>query len=239
MSATEDFLNLIHREIMATMDRMTRRQPGIVDSYDPETHAIKLKLMPDSGEGETPVITGWIPLHTQQTGNQFGWHSPPNIGDPGWIEFHEFDREGGTFQQATFNDNFPPDKTVEAGELKYIHKSKTSIYFDKDGNITITGMNTSDGKGGGQDNSKQTIVLKKDGSTSFTDKAGQSVVMNGTDTIAITDAAGDTVVMNGGTITLTSKSVVNVVSPHVNLGASSGTVPVELTTGPATKVFGI
>jgi Type VI secretion system/phage-baseplate injector OB domain len=235
MSATEDFLNLIHREIMATMDRMTRRQPGIVDSYDPETHAVKLKLMPDSGPGEEPVITGWIPLHTMQTGNGAGWHSPPNIGDPGWIEFHEFDREGGTFQQATFNDQFPPDKTVQAGENKYIHpKTKTTIYFDNDGNITITGMS-----GGGQDNSKQTIVLKQDGSTSFTDKAGQSVIMNGTDTITITDAAGDTVVMNGGTITLTSNSVVNVVSPHVNLGASSGTVPVALTTGPATKVFGI
>jgi phage baseplate assembly protein gpV len=188
MSEIEGLIDLIHAEVLRVLHRTTRRSPVVVDSYDPQTHAAKFKLMPDSDGNNEPVITGWIPLHPQQTGNGAGWHIPPNIGDHGWIEFHDDDREGGTFQAAVFNDKFPPDKTVQAGEWKYIHpKTKTKIYYDNSGNITITGMNTSDGKGGGQDNSKQTIILKADGSVTTQDRTGvDNIVLDGVGNITTT-----------------------------------------------------
>lgn len=223
MSESEALANFVHREVLRVMHRSTRRTPGVVDSYDKETHSVKLKLMPDSIDDNHPVITGWLPLHPVQTGNKAGWYSPPNIGDHGWIEFHDDDREAGHFQVATFNDKFPPDKTVNAGELKYIHPgTQTQIYFDKNGNITIRGQNTSNSNGGNnnngqsggsnQDNSKQTIVLKSDGSITAQDKSGNAkIVLDGNGNITISakkytinatdeiDLNCTKVVINGGT----------------------------------------
>lgn len=165
MSEHEALLNLIHREVLRVLHRSTRRTPVVVDGYDPKTHAAKFKLMPDSVSGD-PVITGWIPLQTQQTGNNFGWHMPPNIGDHGWLEFHDDDREAGTFVHASFNDKFQPVDTVKAGEWFYKHKNGASIYY------------------------------KDDGSVNLTDKAGNFVNMDGTGTVTINDKNGNKLVLD-------------------------------------------
>jgi phage baseplate assembly protein gpV len=156
MSAHEALINFIHREVERAVARHTQRTPVVVDGFDPKTHTAKFKLMPDSED--TAVITGWIPLQTQQTGNNFGWHMPPNIGDHGWLEFHDDDREAGNFVHASFNDQFQPVSSVQAGEWFYKHRSGSSIYYKSDGSVTIT------------------------------DKGGNTVVMNGTDTITFTAA---------------------------------------------------
>lgn len=187
MSAEEGLINLIHSEVFRALHRSTRRTPVQVDAYDPKLHAVKLKLMPESMDGSEPVVTGWVPLHPVQTGNNFGWHAPPNINDHGWLEFSDFDREGGTFTHAVFNDKFKPIQDVQAGELKYRHKTGTLIYFDKNGNVTITGKNNTNANGGtntagtgssqtgtGQDNSKQTFILKSDGSVYVQDSTGNA-----------------------------------------------------------------
>lgn len=144
MSWHEAVVNIIHREVRRVMDRNTRRTPVIVDSYDKTTYAAKFKLMPDSVD--QPVITGWIPLHTMQTGNNYGWHAPPNIGDHGWLDFHEDDREGGFFAAATFNDQLKPMPT-EAGELQYQTIWGHVLYFKNDGSLTIKN-GTKSGTGG-------------------------------------------------------------------------------------------
>lgn len=208
MNYSEDLVNLIHAEVMRVLHRTTRRTPVKVSGYDKKTHAVKLKLMPESNDDQNPVETGWIPLHTFQTGEKSGFYSPPNINDHGWLEFSDDDREGGTFTHAAFNDKFPPDDTVEAGELKYVHPATQSqIYFSKDGTITIRGQNTSNANGGNKkgsdDNHQQTFVLKADGTTHVTDKNGQSFVMDGNQTITTRDKAGSTVVQHNGAITLT------------------------------------
>jgi hypothetical protein len=150
----EALINLIHREALRVIHRSTRRTPVTVDSFDPKTYSSKFKLQPDSIEQD--VTTGLIPLHTLQSGNGFGWHSPPNIGDHGWLDFHEDDREGGTFTNATFNDKFKPIE-VQAGELLYQHKTGSQIYFKTDGTVTIKDKNGTN-----------------------------TIVMNGSDTITLT-----------------------------------------------------
>jgi phage baseplate assembly protein gpV len=150
----EALINLIHREALRVLHRNTRRTPVVVDSYDPKTYAAKFKLQPDSIEQD--VVTGWIPLHTLQSGNNFGWHSPPNVGDHGWLDFHEDDREGGTFTAATFNDKFQPVQ-VQAGEVMYQHKTGSQIYFKTDGTVTIKDKSGTD-----------TIVMDGNGTVTIT-----------------------------------------------------------------------
>lgn len=192
MRHSEDLINLIHAEVLRVLHRTTRRTPVVVDGYDKKTHSVRLKLMPESTE-QKPVLTGWIPLHTMQSGNKRGWFSPPNVGDHGWLEFHDDDREAGTFTHAAFNDKFPPDDTVDAGELKYIHPgTETQIYFKKDGSITIRGQKTNS-----QDNSKQMLVFGADGSIMMQDKSGNAKLkLDGSGNI-IMDAATWTAVASG------------------------------------------
>ncbi len=171
MSNSEALVNLIHREVIRVLHRNTRRTPVIVDSYDPTTYAAKFKLMPDSVD--QPVITGWIPLHTLQSGNNFGWHSPPAIGDHGWLDFHEDDREAAFFSAATFNDQFKPVQ-VQAGELMYQHKSGSQVYFKQDGTVTI------------KDKGGNSIVM--DGSSTITITASK-IVLAGTVYLGGADAS--------------------------------------------------
>lgn len=170
MIEIEGLLDIVRREVSRQVSRPQRELTGVVTSYDPKTHSIKMKMQPDQD-----VESGWIPVRTMQSGNDFGFHMPPAIGDPVSIAFHEDDREAGTMMAAFFTDKHKPVQ-VQAGEFKYVQATKTFIYFDKDGNVTIQGMNTSDGQGGGQDNSKQTVILGKDGSVTATDKSGNAKV---------------------------------------------------------------
>jgi phage baseplate assembly protein gpV len=179
MSGYETLINLIHREAVRVISRMTRRTPAIVDSYDPKTHAAKFKLMPDSS-GQ-PVITGWLPLHTHQTGNNYGWHMPPRINDHGWLEFHEDDREGATWVGGMFNDKFKPLPT-QPGELQYQTVWGHVMYFKQDG--TITFKNGTKSNADAQGTSKQsTIVLDASGNVSVTANNNVNVTASSSGTI--------------------------------------------------------
>jgi uncharacterized protein involved in type VI secretion and phage assembly len=141
MINNEALLNLIHREVFRVLARSTRRTPAVVDSYDPTTYAAKFKLMPDSED--TAVVTGWISLGTPQSGNNYGWHQPPEIGAHGWLEFHEGDREAAVWHASQFNDQFQPVQT-QSGETQYITKWGSLVYFKNDGSVTIKDKNGSD-----------------------------------------------------------------------------------------------
>jgi phage baseplate assembly protein gpV len=139
MSEFAGIANYIHREVMSVMHRSTRRTPVVVDGYDKETHSARFQLMPGGN------LTGWLPLATPQTGNQFGFYTPPQIGDHGWVEFHDDDREAGNFSGAVFDDVFKPLQ-VEAGEFLYQHKTGSQIYFAKGGAVTIRDQKQTDEK---------------------------------------------------------------------------------------------
>jgi phage baseplate assembly protein gpV len=128
---TERLLNLVRREVERALARRARRVPGIVDSYDPDRHAVKVKLQPEG------VLTGWLDIETLQIGDQCGVLIAPNIGDTGWVEFHEDDFNAGIFVGGSFNDRFKP-AAIAAGEMLLKHKSGSSLYFKEDGTVTVT-----------------------------------------------------------------------------------------------------
>src|ERR1700754_763482 len=62
---------------------------GVVNAYDPDRYAIKVKYPPDD------VESGWIPLGALMVGNGYGILAPPAIGDQVKVEFQEGSVDAG------------------------------------------------------------------------------------------------------------------------------------------------
>lgn len=165
----EALRNLIHREVLRVLDRRTRPMPCIVDAYDPNTFTVKVRLQPSD------TLTGWIQIKQEATGNLFGVQIAPNIGDPGWLEFHEDDPRAAIFAGTVSNQKFPA-MVIQAGEMMWKTKWGQSIYLKADGSLTLT--------------DKASTIIKADG-------AGNATV---TATTAITVHAPAVNIGNGGTL---------------------------------------
>lgn len=147
MSITEGLRNLIHREVQRVLDRRSRRTPCIVDSYDGTTHRVKVKLQPEG------TLSGWMQIETATIGLLIA----PNIGDPGWIEFHENDRRAGVFVASAHNNAKPPPLKISAGEFFYQQPgTNSSLYIKNDGSVTWTDKAGTIIQGDGQGNANVT-----------------------------------------------------------------------------------
>lgn len=176
----EGLRNQIHQEVQRVLDRRTRRMPCIVDGYRGDLHAVKVKLQPSGN------LSGWVQIETDQVGLLIA----PNIGDPGWLEFHEDDRRAAVFVGSNHNDSFPPSQQIEAGEWFYKNKSGSTLYFKVDGSVTAT-------------DSQNATVQLKDGAITATDKDSASVAVSA-GAITATDKSGSTCRLDGsGGIVLT------------------------------------
>jgi phage baseplate assembly protein gpV len=133
----ESLINLIHREASRVVERLSRENVGVVTSYDPQKHAVKVNMQP---EGDT--LSGWITLRQSQAGNQYGWHVAPMIGDHASLAFHEDDREAATVIGYFFNDKQTP-LAIQSGECRYKSPFGPDFYFKNDGTWYIKGK---DGK---------------------------------------------------------------------------------------------
>lgn len=216
MSSFEALTNYIHREAERAVARHTQRTPAVVDSYDPQTHAVKVKFMPDSED--TALVSGWIPLHPIQTGNNFGWHMPPNIGDHVWVEFHDDDREAGQVVVATFNDQFQPINTVQAGEWLYKNKWGASVYFKQDGSVAV------------MDKNNNSLFL--DGNNIALIKQGNSQVQLNNNTVTISTPKGEIIIDGSGNIQVFPTGTVFL----GGTGSDGSYAPVVTLGGPAINV---
>lgn len=177
----EAILDMIRTEVSRAISRRFSEHAGEITSYDKETHSVKIKFKPDED-----VESGWIPIRTLQTGKEYGMHMPPKVGQPVMLQHFGDDREGGTMMAAVFTDKHKPDKTVEEGELKYIHETMSQMYFKKDGTIIVRGKKNDDGN-----NEKQTVVLKPDGSIEIIDKSGNGkLIFDGSGNLKINCVTG-------------------------------------------------
>jgi hypothetical protein len=210
MSEHDALANWVHMEVMRVLHRTTRRTPVQVDGYDDKTHAVKLKLMPDSMDGSDPVITGWVPLPTPQGGNGFGWHMPPNINDHGWVEFHDSDREAGQYVGGVFNDKFKPIAGVKAGEWLYKNAWGTLINFKADGSATVADKNGA------------SITFDGQGTTTITGKDGSQVVLDKGGKITVKPKDGSMVFLGGDGATGSYDFVMTSTGPSTNVKARIG-----------------
>lgn len=151
----EGLRNIVHQEAQRVLDRRMRKTPCTVDAYRGDLHAVKVKYLP-SGD-----ISGWILIETDQIGSLIA----PNVGDPGWIDFHEDDRRAPVFVGTNHNDLFPPSQAINAGERLHQVFGST-VYQKNDGSVKIS------------DSGGATWVLR-DGAVTSTDKAGTIIATDG------------------------------------------------------------
>lgn len=126
----EDLMNIIRREVHRVVAQWNKTLVGTVSSYDPDQHAAKVLLQPEG------IESGWIPIGTQHIGNGFGVMVGLEIGDQVEIGFQQGDQSAPRIIGRFHSEEEKPPR-VEAGEVLLKHKSGSTIFFDKSGNVHI------------------------------------------------------------------------------------------------------
>lgn len=108
---------------------MTRS--GIVDSYDPNAYAVKVRIQPED------VITGWLPVLSPWVGNSWGVFCPPTAGDLVEVCFLEDDPDVGYVAQRFYSDGDRP-LPCPSGEFWLVHKSGSLLKFLNNGDVQVT-----------------------------------------------------------------------------------------------------
>jgi uncharacterized protein involved in type VI secretion and phage assembly len=119
------------RAALAMLD-LSKPLTGIITSYDPAKHAVKVTIQPEGVE-----VAGWIPLGAIGVGNGFGIVCGPNLGDMVQVAFSESNPAAPRILGRFFsNVNVPP--AVPSGDTYIVHKSGSALKFNGDGTITVT-----------------------------------------------------------------------------------------------------
>jgi phage baseplate assembly protein V len=119
------------RAALAMLDLTTPRT-GIITSYDPKKHAVKVAIQPEGVE-----IAGWIPLGAAGVGNGFGIVCGPNLGDMVQVAFDNASPNAPRIVGRFFSSvNMPP--AVPSGDTYIVHKSGSALKFNGDGTIAVT-----------------------------------------------------------------------------------------------------
>jgi hypothetical protein len=179
---------------------------GLVTSFDPDKYLAKVMLWPEGQE------TGWLPIETAHTGNDYGIAiglqpgDGKTTGDQVIVRFQEGDLESGKIvQRVHSNDEKPP--TVQAGEIVIWAKFKQT-----EGQSDLGDDTTADGAGGDNDEGPSgkggygaQIYFKADGSWTVTDGNGATTVHDGQGNITTTSKNGGNIKVSAtNNITITS-----------------------------------
>jgi uncharacterized protein involved in type VI secretion and phage assembly len=123
------------RAALAMLD-LSKPLTGIITSYDPAKHAVKVTIQPEGVE-----VAGWIPLGAIGVGNGFGIVCGPNLGDMVQVAFSESNPAAPRILGRFFsNVNVPP--AVPSGDTYIVHKSGSALKFNGDGTIVVTAPST-------------------------------------------------------------------------------------------------
>lgn len=111
-------------------DDTQKTRMGIVDAYDPDKYAVKVRLQPSG------VLSGWIPIASCYVGNGWGLFAAPTIGDSVRIDAQEGDIDAGTMGGSFFNDVDRP-LSVPSGEFWLQHKTGSYLKFLNNGDVSV------------------------------------------------------------------------------------------------------
>ncbi|GIM47044.1 hypothetical protein DNHGIG_25930 [Collibacillus ludicampi] len=109
---------------------------GIVTSVDPNPpYKVKVMLEPYG------IESGWLKVATPYVGNGFGFvFPPPAEGTPVKVIFDLGDIKNGVVIGSVFNDNVKMP-SVPYGAAGLVHQSGSSIIFNPDGSVVLSGAN--------------------------------------------------------------------------------------------------
>ncbi|QEH36496.1 Phage-related baseplate assembly protein [Aquisphaera giovannonii] len=126
----QQMLNIARREAERVMARRAMPKTGIVTAYDPDHYCAKVELQPEG------VETGWLPIRTPWSGNEWGMFCPPTPGDEVEVGFQEGGKQAGYVKLRAFGDRLRP-LSVPAGEFWVVHKSGSFLKFKNDGSVEL------------------------------------------------------------------------------------------------------
>lgn len=126
----EGLLNLIRREIARAVKPAPSRA-ALIDSYDQKAHAVKVRFQPDD------ILSGWIPICTQNIGSDHGVLVGPEIGAQVIVGHLEGDVEAAFIQGRIYSDQERPPE-VASGDILIKHKSGQKTLMSTDGSVTTT-----------------------------------------------------------------------------------------------------
>lgn len=122
----EDLLNLVRREVSRMLNLQARDRIGIVDSYDPDRHSVKVRYQPEN------TLSGWLPVGSLMAGNGYGVFFAPTPGDQVEVGFQGGVHEAGIVRMRLFSTTDQP-LSVPSGEMWAIHQSGSGWKFHNDG----------------------------------------------------------------------------------------------------------
>lgn len=169
----DGLLNLIRREVARCIGRFAFPAVGIISSYDPATHSIKVQYQPEG------TLSGWVPLNAAGVGAGFGVFVGPHIGHAVSIGFQEGDREA-PFVIGRFATDVETPVSVAEGEIVAKHETGSSFSLLKDGSATLTD------KGG--------ITIKLDGAGNCVISGATTIKLGGTGATKAVALNGDPIV---------------------------------------------
>lgn len=108
---------------------------GIVDSYNPDTYAVKVRLQPD----DELLETGFTATMTPWAGSQWGFFAPPVPGTQVVVGFVEGNRQEPIILGCLYSDEMQP-LPVTAGEFWIVHQSGSLMKLTNDGKVNVNGQ---------------------------------------------------------------------------------------------------
>ena len=136
-------LNRMRLEAQWVLGNEGKPELGIIDSYDPGSYSVKVKLPAKNGK-----ITGWIPLGTLAAGPGWGFMIGPTIGAQIKISYQEADANVPVAELQVFDNVNHPCANGQpgppSGEWWMVHQSGTAIKFTNDGKLALTSGETID-----------------------------------------------------------------------------------------------
>lgn len=180
----DGLLNIIRREVARCMARYAHPVAGIISSYDPVTHSVKVQYQPEG------TLSGWIPLNTAGAGAPglvAGIAIGPHVGQALIIGFLEGDRESPFVISRMYTDAELPVQAGE-GDIRIRNENGCRIILNVSTNA-IAIVESANLVDGGR------LDLGSDGSVKLTDKAGATVTLNGTGAITVAALAGQPLTM--------------------------------------------
>jgi phage baseplate assembly protein V len=131
----EDLTNAMRREAERVAATVAQTRMGIVSGYDPNRHAVKLRLQPEGHE------TGWIPWGSLVAGNGWGIFAPPTLGMQAVVSFQEGNSETAVAVATVHSDDDRPEVegigNPPSGEIWLVHKDGARIRLTNDGTIEL------------------------------------------------------------------------------------------------------
>ena len=137
----EGLRDLIQREIERALKRRGWPRIGVVDSYDPGRHAVKV-MFPDEEK-----LSGWLPIGSAWTGNGWGLHMAPAIGAQAVVSYHDGDTNAGFVSHQLFSKTDAP-LSVPSGDMWMQHQNGCALRLHSDGLVELVSGQVQVGQGG-------------------------------------------------------------------------------------------